>query len=92
MNIQVDIKHIPPQRVAQPKRAAAWACVKVDGVVAGEMTQTYVRDGKKYTNETKFWFKPYNYSGERSTELISGDTAENAVKAYIESRNRAETR
>lgn len=83
MNIQVDTKHIPPQKVAQPARAAAWAFVKVNGSIIGEMTQTYNREGKKYTNNTQFWFKPYNYSGERSTKLFSGNTAEEAVLKHL---------
>lgn len=85
MNIQVDTKHIPPQKVAQPARAAAWAFVKVDGSIIGEMTQTYSREGKKYTNNTQFWFKPYSYSREHPTTLFSGNTAEEAVMNHFSS-------
>lgn len=83
MNIQIDTKYIPPQKVAQPARAAAWAFVKVNGSIIGEMTQTYMREGKRYTNETQFWFKPYIAPGERSTTLFSGNTAEEAVLQHL---------
>lgn len=83
LDIQVNTKYIPPQKVAQPARAASWAFVKVNSSIVGEMTQTYIREGKKYTDQTQFWFKPYNYSGEQSTALFNGDTAEDAVLKYL---------
>jgi hypothetical protein len=81
-NMQIEVQNIAPQKVAQPLRAAAWAYVKVNGSIVGEMTHTYLRKDKKYLNETCYWFKPYDYTGARSSLLTSGPTAQAAVRNY----------